>query len=173
MHDGPSRRYNDGMPYLVDGHNLIGKLDWIELSDPDDERQLAEALADFCRRTQRAVTTYFDGGQPGGAHTQRLGRLTLNFVSSPRTADDAIAAHVRRLGGEARNWTVVSSDAAVQAEARSAGARVLSSEAFAALMTADPGGQARGRETPQLSEEEVAMWEAMFKRRGHHSGRKS
>jgi predicted RNA-binding protein with PIN domain len=154
------------MPYIIDGHNLIGKLPGIQLSDPEDERRLAEQLQAFASRTRRSLTVYFDRGQPGGADL-RAGLVTLKFVSG-RTADEAIAGHLRRLKGEARNWTIVSSDRQVQADARAAGARVLSSEAFAEMIGEPQGGGAPSRETPDLSEEEIARWEDLFK--SHRKG---
>jgi predicted RNA-binding protein with PIN domain len=159
------------MPYIIDGHNLIGALPEIKLSDPEDERRLAAALQRYAQETRRSLTVYFDRGQPG-AGDMRSGRLTLRFVSG-RTADQAIASHLRRLKGDAKNWTVVTSDRAVQAEARAAGARVVSSESFAREMRRSPGQIAATRETPDLSAEEVAQWEDLFKRRRRPDGRSS
>jgi predicted RNA-binding protein with PIN domain len=155
------------MPYIIDGHNLIGKLPGIQLSDPEDERQLAQELQAFAHRTRRRLTVYFDRGTPGGRDV-RAGLVTLKFVSG-RTADQAIAAHLRSLGGEASNWTVVTSDREVQAEARAAGAKVISSEAFAGMLGDEDGDEdgesPPGRATPNLSEGEIAEWEALFSRR--------
>jgi predicted RNA-binding protein with PIN domain len=152
------------MPYIVDGHNLIGKLPGIRLADPDDERRLAEQLQAYAQQTHRALTVYFDKGQFGGQDI-RAGRVTLKFVSG-RTADQAIADHLRRLRGDARNWTVVSSDREVQAEARAAGAKVVSSESFAAMLCEKGDTEIAQREAPSLSEDEIAEWEAIFSRRG-------
>jgi hypothetical protein len=151
------------MPYIIDGHNLIGKLPGIQLSDPEDERQLAEELQVFAHRTRRRLTVYFDRGTPGGRDI-RAGLVSLKFVSG-RTADQAIAAHLRSLGGDASNWTVVTSDHEVQAEARAAGARVLSSETFVGMLGDEDDKSPTGRQTPTLSEGEIAEWEALFSRR--------
>lgn len=159
------------MPYIIDGHNLIGALPGIDLSDPEDERRLAEELGAFARRTRRRLTVYFDRGTPG-AHDVRSGLVTLKFVSG-RSADQAIAEHVHRLGGDVHNWTVVSSDREVQAEARAAGARVLSSQEFASLLRR---GGFQGEENtgePHLSDEEIAEWEVLFNRRPKRNNRSS
>ncbi len=159
------------MPYIIDGHNLIGKLHGIELSDPEDERRLAEELQGFAHRTRRRLTIYFDRGTPGGRDI-RAGLVSLIFVSG-RTADQAIAAHLGRLRGDARNWTVVSSDREVQAEAHAAGARVLSSEVFAKML-ADAGDQGvTDREAPAMTEDEIAEWEVLFSHRKTGGGRSS
>jgi len=159
------------MPYIIDGHNLIGVLPSIQLSDPEDERQLADLLQGFAQRTRRRLTVYFDRGALGGRDI-RAGLVTLKFVSSG-TADDAIAAHLRRLRGDAGNWTIVSSDRQVQAEARSAGAKILSSETFAGMLPGESDQAPDARQTPDLSEDEIAEWEAIFARRHRGGGHSS
>src|SRR5512143_1321157 len=112
------------MPYLVDGHNLIPKLG-LRLDSPDDEMQLSGILQEFARLSRRDAHVYFDGAPAGQAPTRRLGRVTAHFVRIGSTADDAIKAHLRRLGAAAHNWIVISSDRVVQNEARAAHARVI------------------------------------------------
>src|SRR5512140_533612 len=118
------------MPYLVDGHNLIPKLG-LRLDSSDDEMQLVGILQDFARLLRRDAHVYFDGAPAGQAQTRRFGRVTAHFVRQGRSADDAIKAHLGRLGTAARNWIVISSDRVVQNEARAAHARVISSDEFA------------------------------------------
>lgn len=157
------------MPYLIDGHNLIGQMPEIDLADPEDEARLTAALVAFAARTGREVHVYFDQRAPGAPRSHRQGRLHVRFVTPPRTADDAIRDHLRRLGGEARNWTVVSSDHRVQQAARQAGARVLSGAAFSRELLAGPGpGDPADAEKPEgiQSPEELAYWEELFRREG-------
>jgi predicted RNA-binding protein with PIN domain len=151
------------MPYIIDGHNLIPSAPGLRLSDPDDEARLVALLRSFCARKRTRVTVYFDRGLSGTQPHLGGGGVTVRFVRPPRTADDAIAAHLSRLGGEARNWTVVSSDGAVQRAARRAGARALTSPSFAQHLS--PGGHSRAHEKPEpaLSKEEVTYWERRFR----------
>ena len=123
-------RYNAEMPYLIDGHNLIPQVG-LRLSDPDDEMELVNLLGEFCRLSRKRAEVYFDGAGPGQIPIRKQGAVTAHFVRSPVPADDAIAARLRQLGGDARNWTLVSSDQRVQAEARAAHAEVLPSALFA------------------------------------------
>jgi uncharacterized protein len=116
------------MPYLIDGHNLIPKVAGLSLKAMDDEIQLIELLQEFCRIRGKQVEVYFDNSPPGQPQSRLFGPVTARFIREGRTADDAIAARLKRLGRSARNWTVVSSDRAVQAGAREAQAQVLSSE---------------------------------------------
>ena len=159
------------MPYLIDGHNLIGKLPGIELSDPDDEAALAQVLQAHMGRTRHRATVFFDRATPGGTREVKLGLLTLHFVRRPATADDAIIAHLRRLGGDAHNWTVVTSDRQVQAAAHAAGARVLDSEAFVAQMQAERGSFEPAEKPQGMSEDELAYWEDVFKKKRPPHGR--
>jgi predicted RNA-binding protein with PIN domain len=155
------------MPYLVDGHNLIGQMTDIDLGDPDDEARLISRLRAFCARTGRKATVYFDRGSPGSQTPSSAGGLRIVFVARPRTADEAIYARLAQLGGEARNWTVVSSDRQVQRAAERAGAKSMSSPDFAdrLLMDDAPLEESEKPQSPS-SEEDIARWERIFRRRG-------
>lgn len=154
------------MPYLIDGHNLIGQMRDISLSDPQDEERLVGLLAAWCDRRGASATVYFDRGAPGSGPTRR-GRLTARFVRPPRTADAAIEDHLRRLGRDAPQWTVVSSDREVRRAAQRAGARTVESAEFAASLRLPAPGP--GSEKPEIpSQEEVKAWLREF-RRGRRS----
>jgi predicted RNA-binding protein with PIN domain len=148
------------MPYLIDGHNLIGALPDIRLDEEDDETRLIERLAAFCRKKQKQVEVYFDKAAPGRAGKFRLGAVTAIFVTSGSTADAAIARRLDQLGRTARNWIVVTSDNAVQSAARSARARIVSAQAFSVELDAvdsrDPG------EEIKFEDDEVDAWLRLF-----------
>jgi predicted RNA-binding protein with PIN domain len=152
------------MPYLIDGHNLIASLPDIQLHDPDDELRLIERLTAFCARVGKEATVYFDRSALGLQDPVRLGGVTARFVSEPQNADQAITSHLRHLGGEAGNWTVVSSDHAVQRAAKHAGARVLSSREFSQLLHPTPPILETPEKPPAPdSEDEIAAWERLFR----------
>ncbi len=148
------------MRYLIDGHNLIPKLG-LSLRDVDDEAQLTNILQAYCRQTRSQAEVYFDNAPPGFSGSRRYPPLTVHYVRAGRTADEAIYARLRRLGNEARNWAVVSSDRQVQANARAARAQVLSSEAFAARIRqqAAPNPEA---EKPDPAAQNLDEWLALF-----------
>lgn len=146
------------MPYLIDGHNLIPKVG-LSLGDPDDEERLIARLQEFCRRERTKTDVYFDNAPPGQASTQRYGNVTAHFVRQGETADHAIAKRLASLGGEAKNWTVVSSDHEVQATARRFHAHVLSSETFAHRLRSTPSGKDEKPSTP----DDVEMWLQVFR----------
>lgn len=151
------------MPYLIDGHNLIGQLPGVSLDDPDDEEQLVGLLHRFLVRSRKRAIVYFDRRHPGSPNPAGSARLTVRFVSPPRTADDAIRSHLARLKREARNWIVVSSDCEVVSAAKRSGARSLVSAEFAALMTQEPE-QTELDEKPSepSSDAEIASWQRLF-----------
>ncbi len=158
------------MPFIIDGHNLIAALPDLDLSDLDDEMKLVEMLQGFCSRTRRRATVYFDRGFPGGKPTIKSGRVEVRFVRLPRTADDAIRAHLLKLDKEAPNWTVVSSDGEVRSAARRAGASVLDSDTFVQMIPAS-GITSDQSEKPlgTLSDIDLDEWERLFNNRDQGS----
>jgi len=151
------------MPFIIDGHNLIGAMADIDLADPDDEEQLLVRLHAHVAEVHKTIHIYFDRRAPGERSTTRRGRVIAHFVDRTRTADDAIRDHVERLHREAANWTVVSSDHAVLNHARRHGARTLSSQEF--LSGLHPSTQSDSEDEVrdvQLSPEEIRLWEQQF-----------
>jgi hypothetical protein len=159
--------------YLIDGHNLIPYIPGIALSDPDDEMKLIQQLQGYCQKRRKSLTVYFDRAPVGQAGVRKFGSVQAVFVREGVTADKAIMDRLAELGKRARNVVVVSSDRQVRQAARAVHAKVISSQAFAAEMRAvfedEPELDPRNR---LLSQEEVAEWEAFFRRGRPDSGHK-
>lgn len=153
------------MAYLIDGHNLIGKIPWIDLSASDDEDELLNFLQEFARIRRKKIEVFFDQAPPGYSGRKILGNLKAVFVPRGKTADEAIHARLRSLGKTAPNWTVVSSDHQVQRFAREYRAATLASEAFVNELKAAlrSGGQAGPSADRTLSDKEVDYWMNLFK----------
>lgn len=150
------------MPFLIDGHNLIGQTPGLRLDDPDDEQKLILLLRNYLARVQKKGTVIFDRGLPGGAVKWSSATLDVRFAPAPKTADDLILERLRREKNP-RGLTIVTSDHALANAARQAGASVKDSAAFAREMLAPPS-------TPKqkeigLSAAEVEAWEQEFKKR--------
>ena len=125
------------MPFLIDGHNLIPKIPGLSLQDIDDELKLIRLLQDYTRITQTSLEVYFDHAPAGHDRIQQLGRVKVIFVSDKTIADEMIIRRIKSLGPSAQNWTVVTSDRRIQADAKESRAVRLSSEEFArSLMSA-------------------------------------
>jgi predicted RNA-binding protein with PIN domain len=116
------------MPYLIDGHNLIGVFPGLSLADPEDERHLVEILSRYATKKRRRMIVFFDAGQVGGGMPHR-GNLEMRFIVPPRTADDAILDFLRRERNP-RAYTAVTSDARLGAAIRGLGARLIDSRTF-------------------------------------------
>ena len=149
------------MPYLIDGHNLIPKLG-LHLDSIDDEMELISILQEFCRLTRKQIEVFFDGAPTPHARTRKLGTVTAYFVQLGTTADNAIRNRVKRLGKSAKNWTVVSSDRQVQAEARAAQAEVVSSDAFANLLKQVRNSASKPTDERKLTDQELEDWLKLF-----------
>ncbi len=149
------------MPYLIDGHNLIPKLG-LRLDSIDDEMELIAILQEFCRLERRQVEVYFDGAPSPHAGTRKLGAVTATFVPLTRTADDAIRKRLKKMGKAAKNWTVISSDRQVQADARDARAEVISSDEFAKILKHVKNSSRVTKSERVISEKEVEEWLKLF-----------
>jgi len=151
------------LSYLIDGHNLIPKIRGLSLKLMDDEDALLNLLQEYCRVRRKQVEVFFDGAPAGKSGKIRRGMVKAHYVRINSSADDAIISHLRRLGGEARNWNVVTSDRRVQSEARALGARVIGSDAFASDLqkALNEGGESHSGERG-LSEDELKEWLTLF-----------
>ncbi len=153
------------MRYLIDGHNLIGKLPDISLDDPNDEVELILRLKSWAAaRRQRKVTVVFDGGLPGGL-SRRLSSSDIEVIFAPegRTADALLIRRIQKAQNPAE-YALVSSDQQIIRAAEKRKMRVIRSEQFAGQMqTAPPPPQpVSEKDDPKISQSEVAEWLELF-----------
>lgn len=151
------------MPYLIDGHNLIPKLG-LRLDSLDDEMELIAILQEFCRLSRKAVEVYFDGAPAPQAGTRKLGTVTAHFVRLGSSADNAIRSRLKVMGKSAKNWTVVTSDRQVQAEARAVQAEIISSDSFATMLKNARNSTPKTKQDRPLSHDEVEEWMRLFQK---------
>jgi predicted RNA-binding protein with PIN domain len=152
------------MPFLVDGHNLIPRLG-LRLDSIDDEMELVTILQEFARLERRQVEIFFDGAPAPHAGTRNLGAVKAHFVPLGQTADNAIQVRLKKLGNAAKNWTVVSSDRQVQADARAAHAEVITSDEFVGLIKSANESTPKTVKERKLSKNEVDEWLKIFSER--------
>jgi len=153
------------MPYIIDGHNLIPHIDGISLSDLDDENSLITVLQKFSSQRRSRVEVFFDQAPATKSGIQNFGLVKAHYVKSNSTADNAIKDRLSRLGKSAKNWTVVSSDREVLAEARSWQTKVLRASEFAKMLHVDPQPNIsvdEKNDQPEVSEDEVEYWLDQF-----------
>jgi uncharacterized protein len=161
---------------LVDGHNLIGKLPNISLSDPDDEAKLVRVLENYhAVRPHEEILVVFDPARDGGgwrgAHSRNAG-VAVRFAPRGVSADDVLARLVRDAKSP-RSITVVSSDNAVRRAVRIHGAKVLRAEEFIVQLQTEMRPDRPPREAPKPekpekpADTELAYWSAIFKEPPH------
>lgn len=149
------------MPYLIDGHNLIGQLSDISLHDPNDEAKLITKLRAFCARTGKKCHVIFDRGLPGGKSKLSNGTVKVSFVSRPGEADDVMVARIRKTN-DAKGWVVVSSDRRVLDVARQKGMRGVRATDFAKKLEPPPPPPKDENPHVYVSPAEVEEWLKLF-----------
>ncbi|HEX2620019.1 MAG TPA: NYN domain-containing protein, partial [Phototrophicaceae bacterium] len=152
------------MTYLIDGHNLIGKLPDIDLDDPNDEALLVQKLIGFSARTRQRCVVIFDQGLPGGASRMSTTWVKVVFAPHNSNADRVMTTRISGLPNP-KEWTVVSSDNDVLAAARRRKMQTLKSAEFAALMQRPDEPDKPGvDEAPDvhLSDSQVDEWMTLF-----------
>lgn len=154
------------MPFLIDGHNLIGHMPDLSLSDPNDEDKLIARLKLFAERANKRVTVVFDPNPSDttpriGQGRARLGNLTVLYALPDSKADDVIRSMVSEFKDK-QGWIVVTSDAAVAGFTRATGIRVESCPAFLKRMRAAVTNRPT-TEKPQAGAREIDNWADVFK----------
>ncbi len=154
------------MPLLIDGHNLIGQMSDIRLSDPDDEAKLVQRLQSYYRLTREPITVVFDSGAVQGIGKPAAGPgVTVIYASSNEDADAVIRRRIER-ERTPRSLTVISGDRRITDLAQVCGAPVIKSRDFAQQMaerlnpTANP---AREDDKPKTTSDDVDYWLGIFK----------
>lgn len=161
------------MPYLIDGHNLIGRLPDISLTDPNDEALLVQKLIGFAARTGKRCFVVFDHGLPGGSSRMSTGMVRVAFAPVGVEADTIMMQRIKT-SKDPGNWVVVSSDNMVLSAARRKRMQTLTSAEFAALMAPVSIPADESSDKPDnviLSPEEVEAWLKIFERRARKKAR--
>ncbi len=148
------------MPFLIDGHNLIGQMPGLSLADPDDEQKLIEQLRAYLVRVNKKGVVIFDKGLPGGGGKWSNSQLEVRFAPAPKTADDVIKDRLLREKNP-RGLVVVSGDRELVDAAQRAGAAVRLPAKFISDMTTT--AQAPSAKETGLSADEVEAWERAFR----------
>jgi predicted RNA-binding protein with PIN domain len=113
------------MPYLVDGHNLLGALR-LDRESGDVQRDLARRLGALARARKTKVYCVFDGEAPE-QFGRTAGNVTVEF-SGHRTADDLIEKRC----ATGSSWKVVTADRRLADRVRRRAVEVVEPKAFAA-----------------------------------------
>lgn len=149
------------MPYLIDGHNLIGQIPGLELTDPHDEAKLVERLKSFMGRKRKRCTVIFDGGLPGGrSRDLSTSSVKVVFAHGGTNADAIIMERIRNVR-DPGSLTIVSADHEIINAARRRRVKVVSPNTFASEMNA-PVVPDDSDPNPHISPHEVNQWLELF-----------
>ncbi|HSH04455.1 MAG TPA: NYN domain-containing protein [Anaerolineae bacterium] len=157
------------MHYLIDGHNVIGKLADVNLEDSHDEIELLLRLRSWAAQNKkRHVTLYFDGGLTGGvSKTLSSHHMQVIFASQGQTADDLMIYRIETVKDRTA-YTLVSSDQQIIKAAQKRRMKHWPSETLVkqlglVLQPSEPEKVVTSeKDDPQLSEAEVAEWLDLF-----------
>ena len=129
------------MAYIIDGHNLIGILPDISLSQPDDEARLMARLLSYRAQGAGNMIVFFDGNplsvaaEPGRrpASMPSWPGMVVHYAPAGKSADDAIVDFLlaARQPGQ---YAVVTNDQGLIARVRSLGASILLASEFSSQM---------------------------------------
>lgn len=127
------------MHYLIDGHNLIARMQTMSLEDPDDEAKLVLRLRSWTAASRkRQVTVIFDAGLPAGMDKRlSTSQVTVIFAPEDSTADTLLIRRINKVRNPSE-YLVVSSDRAVLAAAAARRVPSLVAEAFAVQLEEEP-----------------------------------
>lgn len=156
------------MIYLIDGHNLIGKMENIELSDPDDEEKLIRRLQSWSSSVEKKqVMVVFDSGLFGGVvpHLSSYG-VQVQYARRGQKADDVLIRFLKDLRNP-QAYTLVTSDREIIAAAKRRRVGYITSEEFVILLQGVEAKRKVEKRKPKppvnpdqvaLSEQEVNAW---------------
>ncbi len=159
------------MPLLIDGHNLIGKLHDLSLSDPRDEQKLVVRLRSYAGRAGKRVVVVFDPARNGSAmpsiwqQTETIGNVQIIWADQGNSADAVIRDKVANFK-DRKGWLVVTSDNAVASFTRQCGVKIQSSEQFADVLkaaSAETIFSQSDSDKPKPNRAEAASWSDIFK----------
>jgi len=157
------------MPLLIDGHNLIGQMQDLKLSDPNDEAKLIKRLRTYALMERKQITVVFDPNPHDTTprlypEIQEHGACKVIYAMPGQKADDIIRQMVNN-ARDKKGLIVITSDNAVAKHARVSGIKVQSSPDFAKQMNAQLAERvfAEADAKPSPTRKENREWAEVFK----------
>lgn len=154
------------MRYIIDGYNMIRKIDALRAHDAQSlekgRQALIMKLSGFRLQSKADITIVFDGQKSSLASQSGI---TVCFSNLPNKADEMIKKLVDQ-NKKTQETTVVSSDNEVMWYAKGCGCKVERSEDFYKKITGSKKSEMvkdlEEKDNPQLSTKEIKDWMALF-----------
>ncbi len=165
----PAPRFMKIPETVIDGYNLLHKLfpSPGKTSLENLRGRMESLLLEYQRNRKCHMSIVYDGG--GLRESSAGGSLCVIYTASSKSADAWIIDYVKSLNTNRKMVTIVSSDREVCLYGRAYGAKILSSEEFAAVLEnrRKPGTGARRVADRKygagfLDSGEVAAWKRLF-----------
>jgi hypothetical protein len=150
------------MPYLIDGHNVIGQTPGLSLEDPDDEVKLTALVKRWCIREKRKATLIFDGGLPGGVSKLSNSDVTVVFASENHTIGDDLLLNRIRAEKNPAGLIVVSSDQKIVNAAKQRRMTVMSAAEFGKRLSKVKQAEGSSTKEQGLGKDDLSEWEQLF-----------
>ncbi|MBN1680910.1 MAG: NYN domain-containing protein [Anaerolineae bacterium] len=149
------------MPYLIDGHNLIGRIPDLSLDDPHDEAKLVDRLRSYMARKRKRCTVVFDKGLPGGpSRNLSTHNVRVVFAHGGTTADAIIMERIRETR-DPHSQVIVSADQEIVHAAHRRHMQVIAPAAFASDLAESPMPD-DDDPNPHLTPAEIDDWLRLF-----------
>lgn len=154
------------MRYIIDGYNMIRKIDALRAHDAKSlekgRQALIAKLSRFRIESNAEITVVFDGQR--SSMTSQSG-ITVRFSNLPNKADEMIKRLVDQ-NKKAQETTVVSSDNEVMWYAKGCGCKTERSDEFykkiSRSKTAGIIKDLEEKNDPQLSSKDIGEWMKIF-----------
>ncbi|HAL61265.1 MAG TPA: hypothetical protein DCP08_02535 [Chloroflexi bacterium] len=152
---------------VIDGHNLIGQMLDISLSDPHDEEKLVKRLEEYHRERGTPIIVVFDPGQAPPPVKRLRGKGIKILFAPPGSKADTLIINLIKKSPSPKGLTIVSSDREVRRAARARRAKMITAQRFARMLSrpkrlpfTEPTIKEKG-----LSSSEVREWMAIFEKK--------
>jgi len=152
---------------VIDGHNLIGQMLEISLSDPHDEEKLIKRLEEYHRERGTSIIVVFDPGQAPPPAKRLRGKGIKVLFAPPGAKADTLIINLIKKSPYPKGLTIVSSDREVRRAARARRAKMMTAQGFARMLSrsrrlplTEPTIKEKG-----LASSEVEEWMAIFEKR--------
>ena len=152
---------------VIDGHNLIGQMLDISLSDPHDEEKLIKRLEEYHRERGTPIIVVFDPGQAPPPAKRLRGEGIKVLFAPPGSKADTLIINLIKKSPYPKGLTIVSSDREVRRAARARRAKTMTAQRFARMLSrpkrlpfTEPTIKEKG-----LSSSEVREWMAIFEKK--------
>ena len=152
---------------VIDGHNLIGQMLDISLSDPHDEEELIKRLEEYHRERGTPIIVVFDPGRAPPPAKRLRGKGIKVLFAPPGSKADTLIINLVKKSPHPKGLTIVSSDREVRRAARARRAKMMTAQRFARMLSrpkrppfTEPMTKEEG-----LSPSEVREWMAIFEER--------